>query len=98
MEDIKKVVNGNFSLRQAMMVIPKGDYCYDSLCGKCPFWDSKPSMGHQQSGYCHWMGVGDWHEDGTILLWDQVKECGVNHDDDDDDDDDYGTKWYGIGK
>lgn len=21
---------------------------------------------------------GDWQEDGTMLLWDQCKECGIN--------------------
>jgi len=28
-------------------------------------------------GHCGYLGKGDWEKDGTTLLWDQVKECGV---------------------
>jgi len=26
--------------------------------------------------------MGDWEENGTMLLFDQVKECGINNEDD----------------
>lgn len=75
-----KTVFGHFTEEQAKKVIPKGGYCYDEN-GKCPFWDTMPSMDKQSCGYCHWLQKGDWEEDGTFLLWDQCKECGVNDDD-----------------
>lgn len=78
-------------------LIPKGDYCYSILeepspatnyrmrVKRCPFWDKPQDMvaahGAQLSGYCHYLRQGDWMPDGTFLLWDQVKECGLNYDD-----------------
>jgi len=75
-------------------VIPKGDYCYthnyiekksDGMfirhINLCPFWEKNLDVGDQESGYCHLLDQGDWQEDGTFLLWDQVKECGLNKDD-----------------
>jgi len=45
----------------------------------CPYWsirDSKPAQGN---GYCGYLEWGDWDmENSVTLLWDQVKECGVN--------------------
>ena len=32
------------------------------------------------AGYCHYLKTGDWFDDGTLLLWDMCKECGINHD------------------
>lgn len=61
--------------------IPKGLYCYTRRDGKvhlCPFWDKDYSKPEQESGYCHYLKRGDWEEEGFSLLWDQVKECGVN--------------------
>lgn len=67
-------------------VIPVGLYCYkiksiDKSTGRlsidtCPYWDNI-----EEHGYCHYMECGDGDEDGTILLFDQVKECGINLDD-----------------
>lgn len=72
---------GHFSQEQAKRVIPKGHCCYDEN-GVCPFWDSMPSMGDQNHGYCHWLEAGDWESEGTRLLWDQTKECGINNEED----------------
>jgi hypothetical protein len=78
--------------------VPAGPYCYFEMLrvGKdangapimrtvyCPFWAANPDAPEQAYGYCAKLGTGDWVEGGTILLWDQCKECGVNDDADDD--------------
>jgi hypothetical protein len=77
--------------------IPKGYTCYGSfevtgekspegipfmrLNGLCPFWAKNPEGGEQSYGYCAKLNTGDWEEDGTMLLWDMVKECGQNEPD-----------------
>lgn len=76
---------------EAESLVPHGDYCYtwegvpsveNNFRGKikkCPFWDSfYPKMPDQSYGFCHLMKIGDFTKDGTHLLWDQVKCCGVN--------------------
>lgn len=70
--------------------IPKGIYCYGHTKEHggatyiCPFLFQRRSMDRQSSGYCVLLGKGDWMEDGTMLLWDQCKECGINADLEDD--------------
>jgi hypothetical protein len=62
--------------------IPPGIYCYDGDV-RCPYWDSNDNQPDQYNGYCHYMKTGDWidlKKGGTMLLWDQVKECGINDD------------------
>jgi hypothetical protein len=44
----------------------------------CPYWGNDATKGNQASGYCAHLKAGDWEDDGTLLLWDMVKECGVN--------------------
>lgn len=73
----KKTATGRFTEDQAKRVIPNGCYCYDNN-GTCPFWDKIKDRPHQESGYCHWLQVGDFDINGTMLLWDQCKECGLN--------------------
>ena len=80
-------------------VIPQGCYCYTNMrdSGRktednlpifsvdiCPYWDMDDDQPQQMNGYCWFLEKGDWEEDGTDLLFDQVKECGVNYPDDDD--------------
>lgn len=79
--------------------IPKGCYCYTPvalvedpatgaprlLTRRCPFWAINSAQPSQMNGYCGYLGSGDWEDEGTFLLWDQVKECGVNEDIDDED-------------
>jgi hypothetical protein len=71
--------------------IPFGVYCYDNVeieSGErpavkihiCPFWTQNRNMPSQMNGYCALLKKGDWMKDGTFLLWDQVKECGINED------------------
>ena len=61
--------------------IPRGCYCYTYDKNKyvvCPFWYKNPNKVDQDNGYCSYLSKGDWEEDGTFLLWDQCKECGIN--------------------
>lgn len=61
-------------------VIPVGDFCYDRN-GCCPFWEKWNMMGEQNSGYCMYLEEGDFTKNGTFLLWDQIKCCGINNPD-----------------
>lgn len=45
---------------------------------RCPHWTINGHKRDQESGYCRLMKKGDWMRDGPSLLWDQVKECGIN--------------------
>ncbi len=87
-------------LALAESLIPRGCYCYtplgvDESNGRffvkpCVFWDfnkeeAKKAGSEQAGGYCHYLKLGDWMENGTMLLWDQVKECGLNYGTDEDD-------------
>ena len=59
--------------------IPKGIYCYDKN-GPCPYWSANPNKPEQECGHCSYLDWGDWEQEGLTLLWDQVKECGINRD------------------
>jgi len=65
-------------------LIPHGIYCYtvDNKGNRkvCPFWSKEPNYPEQMNGYCDFLKKGDWMDNGTSLLWDQCKECGVNVD------------------
>lgn len=56
----------------------------------CPFWEQRADKPSDQNGYCRAMKAGDWmgHPNGTMLLFDQCKECGVNDGIDEDEDHD----------
>ena len=62
----------------------------------CPFWERCSEKIHgplpeqyaeyqekYDGAYCSYLHTGDWLPDGTMILWDQVKSCGVNDDWDD---------------
>lgn len=64
-----------------LTVIPTGCYCYSHVNGKqvnCPYWSMRPDKPVQDNGYCAFLGRGDWESEHISLLWDQVKECGIN--------------------
>jgi len=62
-------------------VISPGPYCYsregDTLV-PCPYWSRNPDQPEQLNGYCEYLKRGDWEGPGYGLLWDMVKECGIN--------------------
>lgn len=83
---LEKVENPDTSL------IPKGSYCYTFLKGEqntsgfpkiktCPYYRFNEKEHHQNNGYCAYLGVGDWEENSSSLLWDMIKECGINDED-----------------
>jgi hypothetical protein len=47
----------------------------------CPYWKRRGDKPEQANGYCRLMKAGDWMPQRlrTVLLWDQVKECDINH-------------------
>lgn len=69
--------------------IPMGDYCYEAIfvdnkTGNikieiCPYWYKDQNYPYQANGYCSYLNIGDWEDEGHGLLWDMVKECGVNN-------------------
>lgn len=60
-------------------VIPNGLYCYDVTTRQpCPYWSIDHTKPEQDNGHCMYMQSGDWDVDGVSLLWDAVKECGIN--------------------
>jgi len=68
--------------------IPQGYYCYSYLgfdeengfpiFHYCPWYGVDKTKEDQDCGYCHYLGIGDWQMKGAGLLWDSVKECGIN--------------------
>ena len=69
-------------------LIPPGTYCYIPLevIGKslailrCPYWSLDPNKPSQCNGCCSFLNRCDDDDEGFGLLWDQVKECGINDD------------------
>jgi hypothetical protein len=75
-------------------IIPTGSYCYQIISIEpndqnegglptiktktCPYWGSDVKKSGQDNGYCAHLKTGDWDGDGFSLLWDFVKECGIN--------------------
>ena len=77
----------NIPIFWAEKEIPKGIYCYNVISitneGKihaktCPFWFLRT----KEVGYCSLLKKSDDDLDSFGLLWDQVKECGINDEDD----------------
>lgn len=88
-------------LKGSLDAIPKGLYCYRPLGpgyedadGKfrypvdlCPYWAVDPAKPEQENGYCAFLRLADWEDNGGIThLWDQVKECGINDEIEDEED------------
>jgi len=82
--------------KKDISVIPKGPYCYTinriehtdngAIIHEniCPYWSLDETKERQNNGCCSFLGITDADDGG--LLWDQVKECGINDDYDDYDD------------
>jgi len=75
------------------IVIPKGDYCYKLKeviypedgskpilkTKRCPYWCWDERFPNDEVGYCKLLQIGDRDGNSGGLLFDQVKECGVNN-------------------
>jgi hypothetical protein len=67
-------------------------YCYESITQSkteagvfpitnlCPYWRIASDKPETLSGYCLFLKEGDWEEDGTMALFDQLKNCDINND------------------
>lgn len=79
-EDIAAIPQGGYCdfwhTRRALDPSPEG--LPRSSVVPCPFWARNPDAPDQAFGYCAKLGSGDWMDEGTMLLWDGVKECGLN--------------------
>ena len=62
-------------------IIPKGIYCHDADMKPCPYWSLDKAHEYQNNGYCSFLEDGDWTDSGIWLLWEQIKECGINEGD-----------------
>lgn len=74
----------NLDNKDHRKIIPKGPYCYfgsrnpsDKSYKPCPYWSLR---GADRDGYCSFLEIGDHDPNGSLCLWDQVKECGINCD------------------
>jgi len=68
-------------LKHALDYIPKGKYCHNEN-GICPFWtiDYMKMDQEQGNGFCYFLNKGDCEENGTLFLWNGIKECCQNCD------------------
>lgn len=64
--------------------IPRGFYCYsydeNNNLVRCPFWNYVT----EHNAYCEFLDADDdtLHRRGHLgMLWDQIKECGINEPD-----------------
>jgi hypothetical protein len=69
--------------------IPHGNYCYVPKktpsaengfvyqVSLCRYHKTLPDYPDQMSGWCDYLKTGDMAPNGTDLLWDSVKECGI---------------------
>ncbi|HID0767974.1 TPA: hypothetical protein ACXDAZ_002503 [Clostridium botulinum] len=61
--------------------IPKHTaHCYIYKNNKlilCKWYRFNSNKDKQECGYCKYLNCGDWQEDGTLLLFDMVKECDI---------------------
>lgn len=81
---IDEVALGVIRAEELKKTIPRGPYCYTFvervdngyMAQLCPYWRSTSG----NDGRCDLLKVSDF-----ILLWDQVKICGINEEDGDED-------------
>jgi hypothetical protein len=72
------VIVMDLSREELERVIPKGSYCYGYNGVLCPFWKKMNNKPNELSGYCSYLNVGDWMDDGMGELWNHIKECDIN--------------------
>lgn len=69
-------------VEQKVWGAPEGTVAMVPETKTCPYWTRNGKKPDQRNGYCRLLKAGDWmpHPRGTMLLWDQCKECGINND------------------
>lgn len=76
----KKLRGKKRRMRNVEKYIPKGVYCYgyrpDGKHVTCPFLRFDKTKHYQENGICEAFKMRDADHFG--LLWDMVKECGIN--------------------
>lgn len=76
----KKVRGKKRKIKNIENYVPIGMYCYgyrnDGKWVQCPFLSFNKNKEYQENGICAAFNMRDDHNGG--LLWDMVKECGVN--------------------
>ena len=74
------------------IIIPKGDYCYRykfiflnkkqkhrfPMIKSCRYWGWDKRYPLEDVGYCKYLKIGDKDKNSQGLLFDQIKECGIN--------------------
>ena len=67
--------------RMIETILPGGEIATVPEAKLCPYWRRRGDKPEQANGYCRLMMAGDWMPQRlrTVLLWDQVKECNINH-------------------
>ena len=67
-------------MKKDISKIPEGHYChFETKNEPCPYWEKRDDKLPQENGYCKFMEYGDWEDqEHMTLLWDMVKECGLN--------------------
>ena len=66
------------------LVVPKDGSKPYLKTRTCPYWCWDKRYPDERVGYCKLMKCGDLDGNGVGLLFDQIKECGVNDYDQDD--------------
>ena len=63
--------------------IPDGPYCYNGKVG-CPFWLNRGKVYIEEYDEwipkicCNYLNQDTIEEDGLLLIYDSIKQCGVN--------------------
>lgn len=64
--------------------IPFGPYCYSGRFEtfyRCPHWQINTDEPNQMNGECLFLDTKDFDGTSGGLLWDSIKDCGINEDD-----------------
>lgn len=80
----KKLRGKKRRMRNLEFFIPEGSYCYtrqaDGKVVRCPFLRFDKNSHHQDNGICEAFRMRDSQGTSGGLLWDSVKDCGINDD------------------
>lgn len=82
----------SLKIKKNKSMIPENpSYCYKSIeqskenpmvfpiTELCTYWRIASDKPKTLNGYCLFLKKGDWEEDGTMALFDQLKNCGIKN-------------------